>query len=302
MYLNVYVPQLQTDRGVVGFFHFHRGHAFASTALMAPMTTAFVEEIERFVEHQKVPMVTFEKGQRKDDIAAKYLSDFHGNEGVLFVGKAQEKAKVFRSERRKKAQTGGSYAWIVRSTAMVNHYYFYCVDGDFGPFFLKVCSYFPYTAKLYINGHEYVKRQLSQEGIAYEPLDNGVLSCADPKRLQELCDELTAEKIDALLRKWLHRLPHLFTQADHAAGYRYDLSIVQAEFSLTQVLDRPVLGRIFFEEVIRDNLDLGRPGRVQLIFDRRVTKKTPGRFRTRVMTDGVIPSLHVAYKRSSIKQ
>jgi hypothetical protein len=118
MYLNVYVPQLQTDRGVVGFFRFHRGHAFASTALMAPMTTAFVKEIERFVEHQKVPMVTFEKGQRKDDIAAKYLSDFRDNEGVLFVGKAQEKAKVFRSERRKNAQTGGSYAWIVRLLAI----------------------------------------------------------------------------------------------------------------------------------------------------------------------------------------
>ncbi|HEX9621422.1 MAG TPA: hypothetical protein VF989_14865, partial [Polyangiaceae bacterium] len=85
-------------------------------------------------------------------------------------------------------------------------------------------------------------------------------------------------------------------------GYRYDISIVQAEFSLTQVLDRPVLGRIPFEDVIRENLDLGRPGRVQLIFDRRVTKKTPGRFRTRVITDGVIPSLHVDYKKSHIKQ
>ena len=302
MYLNIYIPQLQTDRGVVGFFRFHRGHAFASTALMSPMTTAFVEEIERFVEHQKVPLLTFDRGQRKDDIAAKYLADFRSNEGVLFVGKAQEKARVFRSERRKNAQTGGSYAWIVRSTAMVNHYYFYCVDGDFGPFFLKICSYFPYTAKLYINGHEYVKRQLSREGIAYEPLDNGVLSCADPKRLQELCDGLTAEKIDALLRKWLGRLPHPFTSADHAAGYRYDISIVQAEFSLTQVLDRPVLGRIFFEEVIRENLDIGRPGRVQLIFGRRVTKKTPGRFRTRVITNGVTPSLYVDYKRSHIKQ
>jgi hypothetical protein len=302
MYLNIYVPPLQTDRGVVGFFRFHRGYPVVSTALMAPMTTAFVEEIERFVAHQKVPLLTFERGQRKDDIAAKHLADFRGEEGVLFVGKAQEKARVFRSERRKSTETGPSYPWIVRSTAMVNHYYFYCIDNDFGPFFLKFCSYFPYTAKLYINGHEYVKRQLSREGIAYEPLDNGVLSCADPKRLQELCDGLTAEKIDGLLRKWLERLPHPFTSADRAAGYRYDISIVQAEFSLTQVLDRPVLGRIFFEEVIRENLDLGRPGRVQLIFDRRVTKKTPGRFRTRVITEGVTPSLHVDYKRSHIKQ
>src|SRR5262249_37149861 len=74
LYLNVYVPQLQTDRGVVGFFRFHRGHPFASSALMAPMTAAFVEEIERFAEHQKVPLLTLERGQRKDDIAAKFLS------------------------------------------------------------------------------------------------------------------------------------------------------------------------------------------------------------------------------------
>ena len=123
-----------------------------------------------------------------------------------------------------------------------------------------------------------------------------------PRRLQQLCDGLSAAKIDALLRKWLARLPHPFTAADRQAGYRYDVSILQAEFSLTQVLDRPLTGRIFFEEVIRENLDLGRPDQVQLIFDRRVTKRTPGRFRTRVLTEGVTPSLHVDYKHSRIKQ
>ncbi|HEY4720607.1 MAG TPA: hypothetical protein VII92_02070, partial [Anaerolineae bacterium] len=91
-------------------------------------------------------------------------------------------------------------------------------------------------------------------------------------------------------------------RADRAAGYRYDISILQAEFSLTQVLDRPVTGRAFFEEVIRENLDIGRPSQAQLIFDRRVTRRTPGRFRTRVITEGVIPSLHVDYKSSRIKQ
>jgi hypothetical protein len=104
------------------------------------------------------------------------------------------------------------------------------------------------------------------------------------------------------LRKWLARLPHPFTAKDRAAGYRYDLSILQAEFSLTQVLDRPLSGRFFFEEVIRENLDIGRPDQVQLIFARRVTKRTPGRFRTRVLTEGVTPSLHVDYKHSRIKQ
>ena len=147
-----------------------------------------------------------------------------------------------------------------------------------------------------------MKRQLDQKGIAYEALDNGVLSCDDPKQVQRICDALSAEKIDALLRKWMRRLPHPYTAQDRKAGYRYHVSILQAEFSLTQVLDRPLSGRVFFEEVIRENLDIGRPSQVQLIFDRRVTRQTPGRFRTRVLTEGVVPSLHADYKNSRIKQ
>jgi hypothetical protein len=302
MYLNVYVPQLQRELGVVGFLRNHRGHLFASSALLAPISDAFVRAIEDFTSAHAIPLLPFAKGQRKDDVAAEHLARFSRPEGVLFVGKAQEKTPVFRTEKRKNPQTGRCYPWIVRSTAMVNHYYFYCVDADFGPFFLKFCSYFPYNAKLCLNGHEYLKRQLAKEGIAFEALDNGVLSCADPKRLQQIADGLDAAKIDALLRKWLARLPHPFTTADRKAGYRYDLSILQAEFSLTQVLDRPQTGRIFFEEVIRENLDLGRPDQVQLIFGRRVTRRTPGRFRTRVLTEGVTPTLHVDYKKSRIKQ
>jgi hypothetical protein len=185
---------------------------------------------------------------------------------------------------------------------MVNHYYSYCVDEDFGPFFFKACSYFPYNAKLCINGHEYLKRQLAKRGLPFEPLDNGSKSCADPKLMQRLCDELSAGKIDRLLRQWLRRLPHPFPTRDRAAGCRYQLSILQAEFSLTQVLDQRVTGRVFFEEVIRENLDIGRPSQVSLVFDRKVGRRTPGRFRTRVITDGVVPSLHVDYKKSRIKQ
>ena len=128
------------------------------------------------------------------------------------------------------------------------------------------------------------------------------LSCADPKRLQGICDGLSAAKIDGLLRKWLRLLPHPFTGADRKAGYRYDISILQAEFSLTQVLDRPVHGRPFFEQVIRENLDLGRPEEVQLIFNRRINRTTPGRFRTRILTQDVTPSLNVYYKNTRIKQ
>ncbi len=302
MYLNVYQPKLQTERGVAAFFRFHRGHPFASSALMEPISAAFLRQVETFVAQHGISLIPFAKKQRKDDVAAEYRARFTGNEGVLFVGKAQEKVPVFRTEKRTNPTTGQQYPWIVKSTAMVNQLYFYCLDEDFGPFFLKFSTYFPYNAKLCINGHEYAKRQLAKEGIPFEALDNGIKSCAHPRRLQQLCDGLSAAKIDALLRKWLARLPHPYTRADRHAGYRYDVSLLQAEFSLTQVLDRPQTGRIFFEEVIRENLDLGRPDQVQLIFDRRVTRRTPGRFRTRVMTPGVTPSLHIDYKSTRVKQ
>jgi hypothetical protein len=302
MYLNVYVPRLQREAGVASFFRFHRGHRFASSVLMDPISKAFVEKMEAFATQHAIPVVAFRKSERKDDVAAEFLKAFTADEGVLFIGKAQEKAPVFRTERRRNVKTGATYPWLVRSTAMVNQLYVYALDRDFGPFFLKFCTYFPYNAKLCINGHEWLKRQLDLRAIGYQALDNGILSCEEPKRAQALCERLSAEKIDALLRKWLRRLPHPFTAADRLAGYRYDLSILQAEFSLTQVLDRPVTGRAFFEEVIRENLDIGRPSQAQLIFERRVNRRTPGRFRTRVITEGVIPSLHVDYKSSRIKQ
>jgi len=265
MYLNVYQPRLQHVNGVVWFFRGHRGASFASSVLMDPISKAFVAWIHRFCRDRDVPLVDFAKGQRKDDLALEYLAGFDGQEGVLFVGRAQEKTRVFRTEKRRNPLTGATYPWIVSATGVVNQFYFYCVDADFGPFFLKFSSYFPYNAKLCINGNEWAKRQAAKAGIGFTALDNGFAACDDPAALQRICDRLSAAKIDALLRKWLRLLPHPFTAADRAASYRYDLSILQAEFSLTQMLDRPMSGRILFEDVIRENLDLGRPDKVGLI-------------------------------------
>jgi hypothetical protein len=106
--------------------------------------------------------------------------------------------------------SGHSYPWITRGTALPNHYDFYRLDEDFGPLFIQFCSYLPYAVKVCLNGHEWVKRQLAKEGIAFTALDNGVLACENPARLQQLCDALDAERIEAVFRKWLARLPHPF--------------------------------------------------------------------------------------------
>ena len=176
----------------------------------------------------------------------------------------------------------------------------------FWPLFIKFSTYFPYTAKLCANGNEWAKRQAAKAGIGFEALDNWFAAVDDVEAPQRICDGFGPEHIEVPLRKWLAILPNPFTPEDADAGYRYELSILQAEFSLTQMLDRPVSGRIFFEQVLHDNLDIGRPDQVSLVFDRRIitkgSRRTPGRFRTRVITEGVIPSLHVDYKNSKIKQ
>jgi hypothetical protein len=306
MYLNAYVPQLTTEAGVAGFVRGYLGNRFASTKQVAEMTESFVESIMQFALDHKIDLVRFQKGQRKDDVMQGRLRIFRKKkhqEGVVFIGVAQEKARVPRTVR-KAFGNGGTIPWINYSSANVNFYYFYCLDEEFGPFFIKFCSYFPYTAKLCINGHEYLKCQLERRGIGYEALDNGISWCEDVATAQRICDHFDERKIEAFFRKWLRRLPHPFSAKDRQAGYRYDLSILQAEFSLTQIWNRALSGRYFFEEVIRENIDLGRPEQVQLIFSRKLKRSTvaDGRCRTRIITEGVIPSLHIYYKNTHSKQ
>ena len=312
MYLNLYQPRLQHGAGVAAFFVGHRGHRFASSALMAPMTRAFVADIEHFIAARGLDLVRFAPGQRKDLVTAGYLRQAELDDRglvpaqVLYAGVAQEKQKVFRTSKRRNPVTGATYPWLVPGSGVINQYYFYCVDEDFGPVCVKFSGYFPYTGRLIINGNEYAKRQAAKAAIGFTPLDNAFAAVDDVAAVQAICDGLDEAKITALAARLLAMLPYPFTAGDTAAGYRYELSVLQAEFSLTQMLDAPVTGRIFFDQLIRDNLDLGRPDRVSLIFDRRIVRRgkraTPGRFRTRVITDGVVPSLHVDYKNSKIKQ
>lgn len=284
------------------FLKGQRGATGVSTAWVKPMTEAFGAGSKAVARQQRIPLVSFGKGQRKEEVAKEYPARCRGTEGILFIGVAQEKARRPRTESRCHAQSGARYPWVVQTTGYVNDDYCYAVDAAVGPCFLQLCSCFPYHGKLCLNGHEYLKRQLATAGSAFEALDNGMLRWADPARLQALAAGVDEQTIAGLRRQWLARLPHPFTAAARAAGYRYARSLLQVACSLTQVLAQPRHGRLLVEQVIREHLDLGRPDQVPLIFGRHSTKRTPGRCRTRVITEGVTPSLHVDYKHSRSKQ
>lgn len=300
LYLNGYVPRLQSEGGVVGFLLHARGQKIPSPAVFGQITEAFKTDLRSWCQARGIPWIEFKKGERKDDIVEGYRARFRRRHGVVLVGVAQERASGWYATKTQR----GRYVHFTyrRKSVCVNHYYIYVLDSEWGPAFLKVCGYAPYAMKVCLNGHEWVKRQLARRRIPFTPLDNGLLTCGDPATLQAVCDALGPADIQAFFDRWLARVPLPLTAADRAAGFGHRLSILQMEVSRTQVFDRPVRGREFFEEVLRDNLDLGRPDRLQLLFDRKITRATPGRFRTRVLTHGVAPSLQVVYKHCLIHQ
>jgi hypothetical protein len=300
VYLNGYVPTLQTSGALVYFLERHRGELIASPALLGQIGRTFVAAVEAFAREQEIPMVHFQKGQRKDDVVARYRRQFQAREGVVVIGVAQEQVSSFKA--RKETLGKRVRFQFSRQPVFVKVYYFYLQDADFGPAFIKIATYMPYPVKVCLNGHEWAKQQLRQAGVAFEALDNGFLSCADPERLQAVCQQLGPEPVQAFFEKWVARLPWPLTPEDRQAGYHHRLSIWQLEVSQTQVFTRPVRGREFFEQLIRENLDLGRPDRVQLVFGRRVYRNTPSRFVTRVIQAGVQPNLHLTYKHSGVKQ
>ena len=124
MYLNLYVPKLAFPGGVAYYFRDHRGQPFVSSALMEPITRDFVGSIHQFIADKDLDLVHFKKGERKEDIAHDYLAEHDGTEGVLFVGRAQEKTNVLRTQRRHNPVPGKDYPWLIPDTAMVNHFYF----------------------------------------------------------------------------------------------------------------------------------------------------------------------------------
>src|SRR6516164_7235045 len=304
VYLNAYVPILQSSGQVVAFMTQHLGMPIPSPALMEKISTRFRRVVESFAEANGIRWVRFGKEDRKAEVMAPYLREAAatGRSQVAAIGVAQEYQRVWAAYQRDTATAAPQYTFA-KADRRVTCYYFYLWDEDFGPAFVKVCAYFPYPAKIWVNGHEWAKRQAARAGISYRELSNGFAACDDPAALQEICDRLGPGTIEVFAQRWLHALPLPFTTRDHDAGYWWEVSMRQIEVSRTIVFDAPRHARGFFEALVADNLDIGRPHNVEIIFGRRVRRDTWGTFRTAIDrrdNGGVI--VNVFYKHSRIKQ
>jgi hypothetical protein len=306
IYLNGYVPNLQVGGQVVTFLTQHLGHPIPSPALFGPIGERFRQAVRRFAEANQVPVVRFAKHERKAEVMRPYLeaAAAAGRPGVVAIGVAQEYQRVFTGYDRGRAdgQPGPPRYAFEKAERRVSCYYFYVWDDDFGPGFIKLCSYFPYPVKVWVNGHQWAKQQARRQGIGFTELANGFASCDQPKALQAICDRLGPATIGVFFERWLARMPLPLSATDRAAGYWWELSMRQIEVSRTLVLDQPRRARAFFDALVQDNLGVGRPDEVSLIFDRRIRSDTDTGFATRVVTHGVDVTVNVFYKHSRIKQ
>lgn len=302
IYLQAYVPKLMSD-GMLVRFLLDRGYPFPSPALLGRIGSRYVAAIERFAARNGIPIVRFSKGESKEEVARPYLEAAArvGRFGCVMIGVAQERARVWRGWRQG-GSDGHPHFEFGRQSALPNHYYFYLYDREWGPAFWKCCCYAPYPVWLCLNGHEWAKRQAEQAGLSFQALDNGFRSCRDAEALAAICARLGARDVGAFFRRWQRTLPSPFTAEDRGRGYRYQLAFRQLELSDTRVFDRPQAGREWFERTIRDQLTLGRPDHVAVVFARRVIATTPGRFWTRVFNRGDRVGLQVHYTHSKVKQ
>jgi len=300
IYLNAYVPNLQVAGQVVTFMRDHLHKPIPSPSIMEKMGNHFRKAVDAFAEEHDIPIVRFKKGDRHIDLMRPYL-EAATQPAVVAIGVAQEFQSVFAASQRD-TPTGAPFFTFYKADRRVTAYYFYVSDAEFGHGFIKICAYFPYPGKVWVNGHEWAKRQAQRHGLEYSELSNGFASCADPARLQVICNRLGPNQIQSFFERWMSAIPAPLGPSDRAAGFWWELSMRQIEVSRTLVFDAPRRARAFFEAAVADNLDIGRPEEIKLIFSRQIYKNTKSEFATKVVTRGTEVTVNAFYKHSRIKQ
>src|SRR5215469_10008588 len=307
LYLHGYLGQLQVGGQVIQFLN-HRGYPVPSPACLQQIGDAFRRRVASFAEANHIPVVPLKAADRNIEVMQPYLdmAAATGRSQVAAIGVAQEVQRVLIARQRHTDPGKCPQFSFDKKDRRVTVYYFYLWDAGFGPAFIKVCTYCPWPMEIWVNGHEWAKRQARKIGFAFTELSNGFAWAEDAAVLQRICDTLQPGTINVFFQRWLSRLPLPLGAADQRAGYWWELSMAQVEISRTIVFTQPRHARAFFEALVTDNLDLGRPDTIEIVFGRRIItgrqRASQGTFKTKVITRGTEVTINAFYRHSRIKQ
>ncbi len=302
LFLQGYVPRLMTEGQVIRFL-LDRGFPIPSPAVLGKIGRDYVNRVNQFIVENEIPTVKFVKGDVKEEIAREHFqrAEREGRYGVVMVGICQEKTSAWRGWRDG-GPDGHPHFVYRRQSIFPNNYYFYIRDPDWGPAFIKTVAYAPFPVWIYLNGNEWAKQQAAQQGIDFRPLDNGFASCEDPQALAGICHSLSAEDVRLFFERWQARCPHRSPSRTALAATPTRSRSGSWRSPTPASFDRPAAGRAWFEATIPDQLTLGRPDQAAVIFGRRVTRRTPGRFHTKIFNRGVEAAIQIHFRASKVKQ
>src|SRR5438128_4374341 len=236
---------------------------------------------------------------RRDDFVEPYFRKAKPDQVVVIL-KAREPARILTAIGNKKDNRWHlqlAQRWVVQ-------YNFYVNDRNWGRMFVRVCPYFPFSARLCLNQHHWLAQRMRQEGLDFQQTTNAFLRCRNPQRLQELADSLTAHDLLICGRKWLNSFTPFFTERERSQAHcQHRLFFAQVEFCDNLIFHRRVALDQLGERLLDANRTIGQPNKITVIFGRKITKQYRGKLQT-VLEDLDLPNpvIRSHYGHGFIKQ
>jgi hypothetical protein len=275
--LNGLLQPFQQPERVIGFFSFYRDQFPVSRKVLTDIAGQFQHWVTNRSEKWGAPILDAPEG-RRDEFIEPYFRKAKPDQ-VVAILKAREPARIMAaigSAKENRWHLQMAQRWVVQ-------YNFYINDARWGRMFVRMCPYFPFSARVCLNQHHWLANRLREESIDFEKTSNAFLKCGNFARLQELADSLTAKDLLACGQKWLTAFTPFFTARERKdAGCRHRLFFSQVEYCDNLVFHRRAALDAVGERLLDANRTIGRPGKITVIFGRKITSRYRGKLQTEI--------------------
>lgn len=304
--LNGFLDRLQRPENVVYFFREVVGEPSVTPEVLASRTETYRGWVKRYAAAEVIPVLEAPKGVRKAEVVAPHYRRLGGDEGVACILTSMEQGRTFVSYTPRAEPPSGdpTYRYIQACRKRFLHYYCYVLDPIMGPMSLRIGTYLPFTVTCYLNGHAFVARELTRQGVAFKQEDNAILAVADLPALEAAAARLSPRLLEERCKYWVRQLAPSFSPEEQAAWpLRYRYSVAQIELATDVIFTRATPLRAMFQRATELGILVGGADRISHLFGKRITQRYKGRLET-VLThrNEGRPTLRAYYQTSFVKQ
>lgn len=287
--LNGLIQPFQQPERVLGFFNVYRDGKRVTRKTLTEIADQFQYWLKNRSQKWGAPILEPPDGSgddsRRDRLLDPYFHNAKPNQIVAIV-KAREPARILVAIGDKDNDS----PHLEFKQRWVNQFNFYLNDSRWGRMFVRMCPYFPFSARVCLNQHHWLAIRMQEEGIDFQQCTNAFLKCANPARLQELADSLTTRDLLQCGQKWLAAFtPFLSDRERKHAGCQHRLFFSQVEYCDNLIFRRRAAVDELTERLLDLNRTIGQPKKITMIFGRKVTKEYKGKLQT-VIEDLDLPN------------